>query len=993
MRLRSGRYCCERRPDLKGIDTSNGASRNRSDAQSSPAGIGPAARNSRTAERSIAAKVWCLPVLFEQVSSRRALRAAWHRVRKRRPVPGADGVTVEIFEAEADTHLEALRSEILDGHYAPQPLRRILLRKEGGGERPVALPSLRDRIVQDALLHALRSPIELVLGQGAHAYRPGRSAITALEAVQEGLSGGSSWILKGDIVAFFDTLDHELLRVRLTEIAGDDPVVELVMRCVTGLVLDEMSLWDNRVGAPQGLSLSPLMSNLYMVPFDREMQIASLNLVRYADDFVVLCSTREEADSAERTARGLLAGLRLQPKEEKWSVVSVSDGFVFLGYHFDDRGRGPSRKAVAALSWRLESARDDLAKLTPTFEQQVECFRPIIRGWLGYFETLPQLGPAWAPPMVAAATLEVASSLAMEDASDILIRYVEANGAALTTTDHLGLAGVAESLGLMWISLRERAQALHPGAATSKEDPSGPEARTALAQSLGGAEHVEEFLRVADAFLETDCGPSTRDSPAEEEAWTLAEFLIMRGCQAAAYQMLRATGAGPREQAGQVRAVTVEPSASDGDIAAFLSLFSGRESGYAEEIRTDDGRRVLLYMDSPLGTDAVREHLAAERTLAIYLCREEATVTACVVDVDIGKRSLLLHPPGSPGFPRLLAAARSDGLALASALRAHGVPSYVEWTGRRGYHVWVFLEQPVPVEAARQALQAVLGAVGNQPDGVTREILPKEPGVGTGQRGGAVKLPLGVHVQTGDRSLFLDDSGHPISSPWDHVRAMGRVQATAFLRLAEDCRPPELPRLPRIPKRGGIVPEIAAALPDGPVKQVVSGCAAVAFLVEKARRTGYLNHQERITLLLVLGHVGTEGKAFLEEVMRWCLNYDSAITRKFMRRMFGKPVSCPKLRERHPEVVAGVACECRFPLSRRMYPSPVLHAVAPKEVAAGAAEVAVPVAEVAATALRPSQLDRLAKLRSELAGLEAAVKRCRAQVDELLTIAETAIRE
>jgi len=722
----------------------------------------------------------------------------------------------------------------------------------------VALPSLRDRIVQDALLHALRSPIDRVLGQGAHAYRPGRSAITALEAVQESLTGGARWILKGDIATFFDTLDHDLLRARLAETLGDDPVVDLVMRCVTGLVLDEMNLWDNRVGAPQGLALSPLLSNLYMVPFDSEMRMAGLNLVRYADDFVVLSATREEADQAERTARNLLAGLRLRPKEEKWSVVSVSDGFVFLGYHFDDRGRGPSRKATEALSWRLESAGADLAKFNPTFEQRVECFRPIIRGWLGYFETLPTLGPSWDPPMVAAAALEVASTRAMDEASDILTRYVDAKGtvdakgAALTTFDRLGLAGVAESLGLMWISLRERARALRAG--PHDPDPNPP-ARAALAQSLGGDEYVEEFLTSADPFLGPpgpDGEPNPEDTPAQESvAWTLAEFLIIRGCQAAAYQMLRATGAGPAPSSLLEATPSPPPPpalplpwpapslppppATDEDISAFLSLFAGRASGYAEEIQTDDGRRVLLYIDAPLDADAVRQHLGAERTLAIYPCREEATVTACVVDVDIGKRSLLLHPPGSPDFDRLLQAARADALALASALRAHGVPSYVEWTGRRGYHVWVFLEEPVPVGAARQALQALLGAAGNPPDGVTREMLPKEAGAGAGQRGGAVKLPLGVHVQTGDRSSFLDDSGRPVTSPWDHVRAVVRVPASAFLRLVEDCRPPEGPRLPK-PKRHqpGLVPEIAATLPDGPVKQVVAGCTAVAHLVEKA---------------------------------------------------------------------------------------------------------------------------------------------------------------
>jgi hypothetical protein len=641
--------------------------------------------------------------------------------------------------------------------------------------------------------------------------------------------------------------------------------------------------------------------------------------------------------------------------------------------------------------------------------------------------------------MVAAAALEVASTRAMDEASDILTRCVDARGATLTTYDRLGLAGVAESLGLMWISLRERARALRAGHPN-------PQARAALARSLGGDEHVGEFLTAADPFLGPlgpDGEPNPEDTSAQESlAWALAEFLIMRGCQAAAYQMLRATGADhapsglPEARSATYPAPPPSPTpplpwpapslppppATDEDISTFLSIFAGRASGYAEEIRTDDGRRVLLYMDTPLDAVAVRRHLGAERTLAIYPCREEATVTACVVDVDIGKRSLLLHPPGSPDFPRLAQAARSDALALVTALRVHGVPAYVEWTGRRGYHVWVFLEEPVPVSAARQALQALIVEAGNPPDGVTREIFPKEAGAGAGQRGGAVKLPLGVHVQTGDRSSFLDDSGRHLTSPWDHVRAMVRVPASAFLRLIENCRPPEGPRLSK-PKRlqFGTVPAIVATLPDGPVKQVVAGCAAVAHLVEKARHTGYLNHQERVTLLLVLGHVGAEGKAFLEEVMRWCLNYDAAITRKFMRKMFGKPVSCPKLRERHPEVAADVACDCRFRLGRRMYPSPVLHAVAAKEMAPEPAEIAAPFAEVAAAAgevaagraravaatgeattrgaemaagaaepaLQPTQLDRLVKLRFELADLEVAVKQCQAHVDELLKTAET----
>ena len=938
----------------------------------------------------------CLPVLYEQVTSRRALRAAWYRVRQRQPVPGADGVTVGMFEADADTHLGALREEVLEGRYAPLPLRRIFLRKEDGSERPVALPALRDRILQDSLLHALRSPVDNVLGDSAHAYRVGRSALTALEAVQEALTSGLRYVLKGDIAEFFDTLDHGLLRSRLAETIGEDQVVELVMRSIGGLVLDEMSLWENRVGAPQGLSLSPLLSNLYMAPFDLELQAAGLTLVRYADDFVVLCCSPDEAARAEQTARDLLAKLRLRPKNEKWSVVSITEGFVFLGYHIDDRGRGPSHKAVEALAWRLEEAQAGLDKCHVSFERQVEVFRPIIRGWLGYFETLPRLDATWNSGMVAAVALELAAADAFDEAADALAQHVAANGPSLDVPTRLGLADVAEGLGLMWLSLSERARAVR---AKPKDLP----ARAALASSLGGDEYVEPFLTEVGKFL----APATKDEQ-DEYAWPLAEFLISRGCQGAAYQMLDAegaqrpvaansgTGAAASTSAAPADANSPPastPAASDEDVAVYLSLFGG-QAGYAEEILADDGRRAHLHVDAPLDAPAVRQHLRAERTLAIHLRLVDGTVKTWVLDVDVGKRGLILNPPGSPGFYKMLDTARTDAMSLAAALRDHGVPAHVEWTGRRGYHVWVFLDKPVSLAPARQALRALADSVPGPPDGITREILPQEPQGRDATEGTAVKLPLGAHVLTGEMSYFLDSSGQPVSSPWGFLREVARAPADTFLQLAVECGPSAEERLltPQTPRP---VPAIASALPDGPVKLVVVGCPAVASLVEKARRTGYLNHQERVTLLLVLGHLGPAGKSFLEEVMRWCLNYDAAITHKFMRRLFGKPVSCGKLGERHPELVAGMRCDCRFHLSKGMYPSPILHAVAgpeadPHEIAP---EGAGPAAEVAAGSDEaspplPTRLDRLAKLRFGLSELEAAVRKCQAMVDELLKTAD-----
>ena len=350
--------------------------------------------------------------LIDKVYALPNLNAAWERVKENRGAPGIDGMTVRKFAEAADERLAALSADLRAKTYRPQPVRRVYIPKSGGGKRPLGIPTVRDRIVQQALAQVMGPIFEAEFSPRSHGFRPERGCHTALEVVDKAIRAGYEWVVDADIEAFFDTVDHERLLDAVNEEVSDGSVLRLIRRMLEAGVIepgaDEIEPTD--LGTPQGGPLSPLLANIYLHAFDLRMVQAGYGLVRYADDFVIFTRSEEEAKAALALAREVLEGemgLRLHP--EKTRVVSVTEGFEFLGYHyFRNPKTGALRKAVRRKSVqrfrdairrrtpRLRGRRKPKAKhltLTrlqhnPRIQAMVADLNRYLGGWHGYFKAV-----------------------------------------------------------------------------------------------------------------------------------------------------------------------------------------------------------------------------------------------------------------------------------------------------------------------------------------------------------------------------------------------------------------------------------------------------------------------------------------------------------------------------------------------------------------------------------------------------------------------------
>ncbi len=272
--------------------------------------------------------------LFDDIISAERLHAGWRRVRQNKGAAGGDGVGIDRFEQNLGDNLADLRGALANGRYRPGPLQCVDIAKPGGGWRRLAIPPVRDRVVQSAAAIALDRLIDPRLSDASFAYRRGRSVEHAIGRVMTYRLWGADWLVDGDIERYFDSIPHERLMRRLAGHVRCRRTGQLVRHW-----LERFS--GNGRGVAQGAPISPLLANLYLDPVDRAIDRRSHRLVRYADDFVILTRDRKRAERALARMGSLLAaqGLTLHP--EKTRVTHFADGFTFLGYCFNGRSVAP----------------------------------------------------------------------------------------------------------------------------------------------------------------------------------------------------------------------------------------------------------------------------------------------------------------------------------------------------------------------------------------------------------------------------------------------------------------------------------------------------------------------------------------------------------------------------------------------------------------------------------------------------------------------------
>lgn len=333
--------------------------------------------------------------LIDKVWRDWTLQAAWQQVRSRRGAGGIDGISIARFEAQAPKYLGEIAEQLKTGQYRAEAVRRVDIPKTGGGSRPLGIPTVKDRVVQAALKRVIEPIFENQFCDTSYGFRPGRGCKDALRAVQGWLRQGYTHVVDADLKGYFDSIPHERLKARVAERISDGSVLALIDGWLKQDIVQELKRWTPTGGTPQGAVLSPLLANIYLHALDQHLLSRGYKMVRYADDFVVLCQSAHEAQQALAEVQQWVSDNGLELNLDKTHIgdcLQKGQGFEFLGYHFEAGRRWVRKKSLMKLkdAIRQRTGRTRNGAMSDIVAELSQ----VLRGWYAYFRhaSVPTFG-------------------------------------------------------------------------------------------------------------------------------------------------------------------------------------------------------------------------------------------------------------------------------------------------------------------------------------------------------------------------------------------------------------------------------------------------------------------------------------------------------------------------------------------------------------------------------------------------------------------------
>ena len=325
--------------------------------------------------------------LMDKVFAPKTLMLAWTKVRANKGAAGVDGQSIERFAAKAEVYLAELSAALREGRYLPQAVKRVDIPKGDGRTRPLGIPTVKDRIVQQAVRLVIEPIFEQGFSDVSFGFRPGRGCHDALREVDRLIKDGYTIVVDADLAAYFDTIPHDRLVAQVMEKVSDGRILDLIRGWLQADILKGLERWTPTQGSPQGAVISPLLANSYLDPLDKAVAGRGYRMVRYADDFVILCRSREEADMALVEVRAWVSenGLTLNPEKTHVGDCRMpGQGFEFLGYRFEAGRRFVRRKSMDKLK---DSIRDKTRRTRgESLGVVIVDLNRTLRGWFGYFK-------------------------------------------------------------------------------------------------------------------------------------------------------------------------------------------------------------------------------------------------------------------------------------------------------------------------------------------------------------------------------------------------------------------------------------------------------------------------------------------------------------------------------------------------------------------------------------------------------------------------------
>ena len=614
----------------------------------------------------------------------------------------------------------------------------------------------------------------------------------------------------------------------------------------------------------------------------------------------------EDAEKAEAYRKQLslyLEELGLELNEQKTRIISFDEGFDFLGYQFNQNGKAIPKKAEDQLAEKLEEVWLDSKYYT--IQTRLEKGTEILNGWEQYFTEKRQISSileyvVWVFQMEKKNTLDTEKMEAVREKFDNPYKDVA-----------MYLAEICNKRKLRLQELREYEQfyavsELNPEVHIDENHPLLSELLDAYARFM-----VQEADDVRTELVQLY---------SDLKMYQKAEVLL-DGAKSESKSNESVRFAAP--EAETTAAVLLTPK----ELSLYMDLFVGREDLYALDGITAEQKRKNEEVLQPLLMDVVKRHLDQKETVSTYIQRNNGTVKYLVLDLDISK-GVLLQCKNESIREEYMSKCFHIAAGILKELRHMGISGYLEQSGCRGYHIWIFFSEWLPVRYANLLSDIIEQKTGDlwRESGIQVEYFPNKTKIKNGRKGQCLKLPWGVHPRTGKISSFLDVNFQyyePQKSILNEIvkhscNTIKRVIAANNTDISYE--------------QGHEHTEVDHDLKGvGPicdsVRTVLDSCNLLRYLCQKSRNTHYLNHFERLTVLYVFGHLGEEGRAFVHKVMSFTLNYSYQTTQKFILRCPEKPVSCLKLREQYKQISAEIGCSCNFKRTKNCYPSPVLHAL------------------------------------------------------------------
>ncbi len=834
--------------------------------------------------------------LFNKIIDLQKLDMAWEKVRRNKPSAGTDNVTVDMFENNKKMELKQLQLELKNGVYKALPVRKVILYKNEK-EREIVLYSMRDKVVQQSIMAELSKLYEPKFSNQSFAYRSNKSAIGAVELVEkEILSGLYEYVLKIDISHFFDTIDWNILKMVLEKEIKEIEVLQLIEENTKAMMLEETgNLIDKTRGIYQGSGISPILSNIYLMNFDHWLTKQDGYYIRYSDDMLILGKSKEQLQQLKEEIKNELQKIGLEINEKKSECVSIKEGFEFLGYCFSDNGKSIPVKAEQGITERLEEIWLTLGN--KTIKDKVKKVQEIMEGWGQYYNETRKIGSIFEYVAFLYKAVEKGNCLLEWGKCRIEITNIYKD-------IMLYLAELWQQTSNKKLELLEYEQYYQIFDSNTKEE--------------NREKYIDELLHYYRKLIVLEN---------EETIVELMQIYTDMGeYQKASFWMER-----KEQMKNSVQSAVIPNSRKETEIdiifnqmtaQKLLSRFVGREDMYSLEVEENEKRETRTQL-LPLLEKNIYEHLCGKVTIGTFIQRPNSTVRYIVFDVDISKKIILQSENKRELFQVYLEKALQKAIEIQKLLQKIGMRGYIEYSGNRGYHVWVLFSEWIPVRYATMVCDVIEEKVQKEED-ITIEYFPNKTRLKAGKYGQVIKLPYGTHIKTGEISYFLDDSLEKITDINLFLDNMATFSFNGIKKvLAVHTMAKENTDIKIVDENLEVFKEASEN-----VLEILKKCNLMRYLCQKAVKTGYLTHQERVSILYVFGHLGEEGKQFVHFIMSKTLNYQYNTTEKFILRIKEKPVSCVKLREQYKQLTAEYGCNCVFKRSKNCYPSPVLHVIA-----------------------------------------------------------------